>query len=59
MRYALTLEHDVKPPVTVRGDYPGEDEEKAMRRALATALKAHPRFNWSSLCLTLEKSIAK
>ena len=53
MTYALTLEHDTKPTVTVRGGTDDPSETKALNKALRAAERAYPRFVWSSLCFVL------
>ena len=53
MTYSLTLEHDTKPTITVRGDYPGNDVEKAFRRAMRQADKAKGRLKPTSICFVI------
>ena len=55
LSYALTFEHDLKPPETVRGDSLTDDADLALKRALRAAEKAFPKYRWSSLVVVLEK----
>jgi hypothetical protein len=57
MKYAVTFEHDIKPPVTVRGESTKDDVDVVIRTAMRAAEKANPRYQWTSLCLVLEKPI--
>ena len=55
MRYALTLEHDTKPTITVRGATEDPSESKALNKALREAERVSPMFPWTSLCFVVEK----
>jgi len=55
MKYALTLEHDTKPTITVRGATEDLSEATALNKALREAERLYPRFAWTSFCFVVEK----
>lgn len=55
-RYAVTLEFDVAPPETIRGEIRAWKAATAAYRALRAAQQAHPRRVWRSLVVLLEKT---
>jgi hypothetical protein len=55
-QYAVTLEFDLAPPETVRGEIETRGAWTAAWRAVRAAHKAHPRRQWRSLVVLLEKS---
>jgi hypothetical protein len=55
LQYSITFEHDTKPQQTVRGDANTDDPHLALRRALNACEQAHPRSQWRSLVVVLEK----
>ena len=52
---AITLEHDLQGPQTLRTDIMAGTARKAISMAVKQALQAAPRKRWTSLVVLLEK----
>jgi hypothetical protein len=55
LRYAVTLEFMVDPPLTVRGELDVPNARLGARRAVEAAFKQYPGRTWSSLSILLER----
>lgn len=55
LKYAVTLEYDVKAPETARGELDVHNARQAARKAVNEALKQYPKRTWRSLVVVLER----
>lgn len=56
VKYAVSFEFDIKPPVTARGTVSGGSASACVARATRAAVKANPGLRWTSLvCVLLER----
>jgi hypothetical protein len=53
VEYAVTFEFEEQPPITHRGTIAGSTAVTVAKRALQSAMKAHPGLRWSSLVVVL------
>lgn len=53
VRYAVTFEFEMKPPLTHRGVAEGSSAATVVKRALKSAMAAYPRVVWSSMNIVL------
>lgn len=57
VKYAVTFEFDMRPPVTYRGITTGGQASTCMARAVRLAAKALRPIGWSSVvCVLLERA---
>lgn len=54
VRFSVTLEHSVRPPITLKGDA-SDDPSRALGRALRLVEEANPRYKWDSLVVVLDR----
>jgi hypothetical protein len=56
VRYSVTFEFDVAPPITYQGTVAATSMPTCFARATREAVKAHPGLRWSSMvCVLLER----
>jgi hypothetical protein len=56
VRYAVTFEFDLNPPITHRGTVSAGKAHTVVARAVKEATTAHPGLRWSSMvCVLLER----
>jgi hypothetical protein len=54
-RFSATLEFDLAPPVTTRGDISASAARTAFARAADALLETHPNRKWRSAVVVIEK----
>jgi hypothetical protein len=56
VRYAVTFEFDLQPPITHRGTVSAGKAHTVIARAVKEATRAHPGLRWTSMvCVLLER----
>lgn len=55
IKYAVTFEFMVNPPITVRGETEANSIRTCAARALDRATDSNPGLKWSSISILLER----